>query len=585
MRRKPPDRLEIVTGNGPPPGWTGKLSAMRQGLAEVEASATAPEFILFTDADIAYAPHVLSRLVAIARAKNSVLTSLMVKLRCESAAERWLAPAFVFFFQMLYPFAWVNDPRRATAAAAGGCMLVRREALHAAGGLEAVRGALIDDCALGALMKGQGPIWLGLTESVDSLRAYSTFAEFRRMVSRSAFAELRYSPLRLAGAIGGMALVYLAPPLFAIFARGGAQVGRRGRLGDDGDCACADVATIRAPRDWRLRLAGHRRRLCRLHLRFRATILAGARRLLERSIPSADAGDGARVTTVKEALSGKGHRDENFPVASWLLSEQRRGPIMAFYRFVRAADDVADHPTLPPETKLELLDDLDDALTGRGAPADEAEPLRLELAKTGLSPKHALDLLKAFRLDARKNRYANWSELMDYCALSAAPVGRFVLDVHEEDPSMWPASDALCSALQIINHLQDCAEDYRRLDRVYLPLDTLAAHGASVEMLDAPKAPPALRGALAELARRTSELVDRGAPLIPQIRDVRLGAEIAAIHALARRLSRDLESRDPLSERVHLGKAGFALVGGLGAARFLGSAMMRSVGVRAKAAA
>jgi hopene-associated glycosyltransferase HpnB len=218
------DRLRIVTGTGPPPGWTGKLSAMRLGLAEVEAGATAPEFILFTDADIAYAPDVLTRLVAIARAKNNVLTSLMVKLRCESAAERWLAPAFLFFFQMLYPFAWVNDPQKATAAAAGGCMLVRREALHAAGGLEAVRGALIDDCALGALMKGRGPIWLGLTESVDSLRAYSTFAEFGRMVSRSAFAELRYSSPRLAGAIGGMALVYLAPPLFAIFARGGAQM-------------------------------------------------------------------------------------------------------------------------------------------------------------------------------------------------------------------------------------------------------------------------------------------------------------------------------------------------------------------------
>jgi hopene-associated glycosyltransferase HpnB len=218
------ERLKIVTGNGPPPGWTGKLSAMRQGMAEVEASAQAPEFVLFTDADIAYAPHVLTRLVAIARAKNSVLTSLMVKLRCESGAERWLAPAFVFFFQMLYPFAWVSDPRRRTAAAAGGCMLVRREAFHAAGGLEAVRSALIDDCALGALMKGQGSIWLGLTESVDSLRAYPTFADFHRMVARCAFAELRYSPLRLVGAIGGMAIVYVAPPLFAIFARGGPQV-------------------------------------------------------------------------------------------------------------------------------------------------------------------------------------------------------------------------------------------------------------------------------------------------------------------------------------------------------------------------
>ncbi len=150
---------------------------------------------------------------------------------------------------------------------------------------------------------------------------------------------------------------------------------------------------------------------------------------------------------------------------------------------------------------------------------------------------------------------------------------------------MWPASDALCSALQIINHLQDCGEDYRRLNRVYLPLDTLAAHGALEEMLDAPKAPPALRGALAELGRRTSELVNRGAPLVPQIRDMRLGAEIAAIHALARRLSRDLESRDPLSERVHLGKAGSAWVGGLGALRFLASALMRSVRTRQKDAA
>jgi hydroxysqualene synthase len=291
------------------------------------------------------------------------------------------------------------------------------------------------------------------------------------------------------------------------------------------------------------------------------------------------------MTTVSEALSGKGSGDENFPVASWLLSEERRGPILAFYRFVRAADDVADHSSLSPETKLKLLDDLDDALTGRGACDPHAEPLRLALAESGLSPKHALHLLKAFRLDARKNRYANWSELMDYCALSAAPVGRFVLDVHGEDPSIWPASDAMCSALQIINHLQDCAEDYRRLNRVYLPLDTLAAHGASVEMLDAPKAPPALRGAIHQLAGRTSELVTRGGALIPQIRDLRLGAEIAAIHALARRLARDLESRDPLSERVHLGKAGFALIGGLGAARFLASAMIRAGRGRAKAVA
>ncbi len=217
------DRLGVIAGSGVPPGWTGKLWAMRQGLAAVEADGAAPEFVLFSDADIAYGPHVLSRLVAIARHKDSVLTSLMVKLRCESAAERWLAPAFVFFFQKLYPFAWVNDPRAKTAAAAGGCMLARREALRSAGGLEAVRGALIDDCALGALMKGQGPIWLGLTQEARSLRAYPGFADFGRMVARSAFAQLRYSSARLAGAIAGMALVYLAPPLIALFARGPAQ--------------------------------------------------------------------------------------------------------------------------------------------------------------------------------------------------------------------------------------------------------------------------------------------------------------------------------------------------------------------------
>jgi hydroxysqualene synthase len=291
------------------------------------------------------------------------------------------------------------------------------------------------------------------------------------------------------------------------------------------------------------------------------------------------------MTNASEARSGKTHRDENFPVASWLISAQRRGPILAFYRFVRAADDVADHPTLPPDRKLALLDGLDAALCSSGPPDPEAEPLRLELGAHGLTPKHALDLLKAFRLDVKKGRCANWAELMDYCALSAAPVGRFVLDVHGEDPAIWPASDALCAALQVINHLQDCAQDYRRLDRVYLPLDALAAHGASVEMLDAPAAPPPLRGAIAELARRTSELAARGAALVPEIKDVRLAAEIAAIQALARRLARDLESRDPLSERVHLGKAGSAWVGGLGALRFLASALIRSVRTRQKAAA
>jgi hopene-associated glycosyltransferase HpnB len=216
-------RVRIVTGSAPPQGWTGKLWAMRQGLAVVEAEESPPEFVLFTDADIACAPQTLRRLVAIARETDSVLVSLMAKLRSVSTAERLLAPAFVFFFQKLYPFAWVNDPGRRTAAAAGGCMLVRREALAAAGGLETLRDALIDDCALAAAMKRQGAIWLGLTENVHSLRAHPDIADFGRMIVRSAFAQLHYSSILLIGAVAGMAATYLAPPLLAVFGHGAAQ--------------------------------------------------------------------------------------------------------------------------------------------------------------------------------------------------------------------------------------------------------------------------------------------------------------------------------------------------------------------------
>lgn len=211
-------RLTVLSGRGPEPGWTGKLAAMRRGFAHVAALPAQPDFVLFCDADIAFGPVVVSRLVAGAQARGTVLASLMVKLRCKSAAERWFVPAFVFFFQKLYPFAHINDPGRRTAGAAGGVMLVRPAALAAAGGLEAIRDALIDDCALGALMKTQGPIWLGLTDDVHSLREYPHYADIERMVVRSAYAQLGYSPLRLAGAVLGMAVVYLAPPLVAIFA-------------------------------------------------------------------------------------------------------------------------------------------------------------------------------------------------------------------------------------------------------------------------------------------------------------------------------------------------------------------------------
>ena len=196
-------RLAIVEGAPLPAGWTGKLWAVAQGVAHADASAMPPDYLLLTDADIGYRPDALRGLVRRAEAGGLVLVSLMAKLRCESFAERALIPAFIFFFQMLYPFAWVNRRDARTAAAAGGCMLVRRDALAGAGGIGSIRGALIDDCALAALLKRHGPIWLGLTERVHSLRPYPRFDDIRRMVARSAYAQLRFSRWLLAATIAG----------------------------------------------------------------------------------------------------------------------------------------------------------------------------------------------------------------------------------------------------------------------------------------------------------------------------------------------------------------------------------------------
>jgi len=217
------DRLTVRTGRPLPAGWTGKLWAVHQGVAQATSTAPAPDYLLLTDADITYGPDALGPLVARAEAGGNALTSLMVKLRCESLAERIFVPAFVYFFQMLYPFGWVNRRDHPLGAAAGGCMLVRPQALAAAGGIAAIRGALIDDCALGAALKKQGPVWLGLTERVTSARPYERIEDIRRMVARSAYAQLGYSPLMLMGCILGMALTYLAAPVLAFAASGLAQ--------------------------------------------------------------------------------------------------------------------------------------------------------------------------------------------------------------------------------------------------------------------------------------------------------------------------------------------------------------------------
>ena len=216
------DGLEVLTGTPLPPGWTGKLWALHGGIARAVAE-DAPDYLLLTDADIGHAPENLRSLVARAEAGGHALTSLMARLSCATPAERFLIPAFVFFFAMLYPFARVARPGP-TAAGAGGCMLVRRDALERAGGIASVRSEIIDDCALARRLKAQGPIWLGLTRRARSLRPYGSVAEIGRMVSRSAYAQLRYSPVLLVGTVLGLGVTYLVPPLLAVLGDGGVRV-------------------------------------------------------------------------------------------------------------------------------------------------------------------------------------------------------------------------------------------------------------------------------------------------------------------------------------------------------------------------
>ena len=259
------------------------------------------------------------------------------------------------------------------------------------------------------------------------------------------------------------------------------------------------------------------------------------------------------MTSASELRSGKTHRDENFPVASWIIHPRHRALILAFYNFVRTADDIADHASLGERQKLNFLDLLEAELLGQGDSQPEAVNLRRALAERSMPPRHALDVLIAFRMDVTKLRYENWDELIHYCRYSAMPVGRFMLDVHGESTSTWAASDALCAGLQINNHLQDCGSDYKNLNRVYLPRDALTLAGASVEALGHGRASPELLRCLHSLAARTQALLEESKSLSAEVKDFRLGLEISVIQAFADKIVRLLKVRDPLSERVHLG--------------------------------
>ncbi|HEV8031767.1 MAG TPA: squalene synthase HpnC [Stellaceae bacterium] len=260
-----------------------------------------------------------------------------------------------------------------------------------------------------------------------------------------------------------------------------------------------------------------------------------------------------------ETPSGKGRGGENFPVGSWLIRRDLRPHVHAFYRFARNADDIADNPELTPDDKLRRLDRMADILEGApGSDSPTAAAMHASLADTGTTAQHCHDLLTAFRLDAIKRRYRDWDDLMGYCRYSAAPVGRHLLDLHGEGRETWPASDALCAALQVLNHLQDCAADYRALDRVYLPLDELDRAGCSVEALAAPAASPALRRVLDRLLDRTEALILAARDLAPRVKARGLRWESAVIVALAGRLALRLRRGDPLATRVKLSGGDFA---------------------------
>jgi farnesyl-diphosphate farnesyltransferase len=265
------------------------------------------------------------------------------------------------------------------------------------------------------------------------------------------------------------------------------------------------------------------------------------------------------IAAAIETPSGKGRGDENFPVGSFLIRRDLRPHVHAFYRFARNADDIADNPALSPGEKVRRLDRMEKVLDGTpDLESPAATAMRASLLATGTSFQHCRDVLRAFRLDATKLRYADWADLMEYCRYSASPVGRQLLDLHGEDQATWPPSDALCSALQVLNHLQDCAEDYHALDRVYLPTQDLAACGARIEDLDAPRASTGMRCVLDRLLDGTDLLIVKARDLPGLVKAPGLRRECAVIVNLAQRLARRLRAGDPLAGRVKLSKGDFA---------------------------
>ena len=262
-----------------------------------------------------------------------------------------------------------------------------------------------------------------------------------------------------------------------------------------------------------------------------------------------------------DIASAKGSNDENFPVGSWLLPRHIRPHVAVFYAFARAADDIADSPALSSQEKITRLDAFEAALISPTPPKTipkVVSALRESLTITGVTPQHGCDLLAAFRQDARKNRYTDWEDLIGYCLLSAAPVGRYMLDLHGENETPRPFIDALCNALQILNHLQDCQKDFHHLNRVYIPQLWMQEGQIDVTALAASTASPALRGVLNRMLDGVQSLLQQAHQGIDTMSHRRLAAETAVVLKLAHRLTTRLRHQDPLENSVILSKIDFA---------------------------
>ncbi len=570
-------RLTVPAGKPLPPGWTGKLWAVNQGLEKAAEIAPDAEYVMLTDADIEHDPGSFRRLVAKAEAEEGLdLVSLMVLLRVENFWEILLIPAFVFFFQKLYPFAWVNDPGRKTAAAAGGCMLVRRTALERIGGVAAIRGRVIDDCALAAAIKASGGrVWLGLSDKVRSIRAYEGLSDIWSMVTRTAFVQLRYSALMLAAAVLAMGVLYLAPPGFVIL---GMVDGNAPQLAL-GVLAWALMAEAYRPtlalyrlsswRAWGLPLAAALYTAmtvdsARRHWRGGGGAWKGRSYRQDASSVAAAAASGVTMTAMNDSPELQAaeivrRAKSSFYWAMRRLPAERRNAMFAVYAFCREVDDIADEPGMEAEKnrRLDEWRDEIERLYAGDAKAPVSRALASPVARFGLRREDFLHVIDGMKIDARESlRIADMDELEDYCDRVACAVGRlsnrvFGIDAETGDP----VAAALGEALQLTNILRDLAEDAAR-DRLYLPLSLLRAHGIDDEDPAKVLAHPNMPAAAAALARLAKRRFDEAAALLGRCDRARMRPAVMMMEVY-RRIFERLMARgwSNIDEQVGLSKA------------------------------